>query len=83
VKHIAGGEVVELVFDAKVIHLYSHSKAWSTISKFSNFRQACFERNPKLLGLVGREKGGRTVCNVVYDVKSKTWVYREYIGWLS
>jgi hypothetical protein len=24
--------------------------------------------------------GGRTVCNVVYDIKSKTWIYRELGG---
>ena len=65
-------ELVELVFAIlplpRIFELCESPKAWSALSKSSNFRQACSEGHPKLSGLVGFNCHFESTWTRIHDI---------------
>lgn len=70
--------MVELAF-AKlripwIIQVCELSKAWSTISKSSHFKEVCSKRHPKFFGLLVYDADCESFQIRIYDIKSKEWL---------
>lgn len=73
-------ELVELVFAIlplpRIFELCESSKAWSALSKSSNFRQACSEGHPKFSRLVGFNCHFESTWTRIHDIESE-WLCIE------
>lgn len=78
-------ELVELVFAKLPLPLIPElrecSKAWYTMSKSFNFREACSASHPRLFGLLGWDIYGESIRSTLYDMKSNEWLGQvELVG---
>ena len=60
-----------------IIQLRRHSQAWNTMSKSSNFRDACTKKHSKIVGLVGWDVHEERIWTTILDIKAKEWSFVE------